>query len=191
VGGRNWSLPRWHDMAAYEHDVSELWHRPVFVDDAGFLIIMIYLKTLLLGLLSTAFSLTAPFAVPFALLFTKRDATALAWSWYDTPDEPALIGLYEPQIAAIYGDGKGWRWWAAAWWWFGIRNTGHGFASLFAVPVDQHWPEGNGMWRNGELFAMRYQLWLIQFFYGWAIYASAKGGLEARPKISIKTRNAT
>ena len=79
----------------------------------------------------------------------------------------------------------------AAWWWFGIRNTGHGFASLFSVPVDKHWPEGNGVWRNGKLFAMRYQLWLIQFFYGWAIYASAKGGLEARPKISIKTRNAT
>lgn len=145
-------------------------------------------KTFALGLLCLVFSLSAPFVVPVALLFTRRDAKALAWSWYDTPDEPDLIGLYEPAINDLYIH-RGW--WVACWVWFGIRNRADGFNSLFAVPARKHWPEGAGYWEDGELFMRRWKLGPLLLVFGWPVYASDKYGLllEARPMISVKIRN--
>lgn len=145
------------------------------------------IKTVFLGLLCLLFSLTAPFIVPFALLFTKRDAKNLAWAWYDTPDERDLIGLYEPVINDLYIH-RGW--WIACYVWFGIRNRGQGFDSLFAVPAKAHWPEGVGDWADGELFISRRKMGPLLFVFGWQIYASNKWGslLEARPTISVKLR---
>ncbi len=150
---------------------------------------MLYVKTFFLGLASLLFSLTAPFVVPFALLCTARDARALAWSWYDTPDEPELYDLGEAGVKRVH-DLLGH--WLAAYYWFGIRNRGHGFDALFALP----WPKdhlgdgGVGTWREGGLFAARKQWGVVQFFYGWQAYRSRRfaSGFEVRPKVTLKFR---
>ena len=153
---------------------------------------MKYLKVIFIYLLGLLFGCTAPVMVPFALLFTKRDAKVLAWSWYDTPDEKDFIGLYEPKVQKKldrYG------WFVAAWYWFGIRNRGHGFASLFSQPAPGHWANETGANDGDEFFFWRGVFPVLGWFelhlsFGWAVYASSryKPEFEYRPKVAIKTR---
>ncbi|MBX9612433.1 MAG: hypothetical protein K2X51_12500 [Burkholderiales bacterium] len=150
---------------------------------------MIFYKTFLFGLAALLFSWTAPFMVPFALFCTKRESTTLAWPWYDTPDEPDLYDLQEPGVKRVH-DLFGH--WLTAYYWFGIRNRGHGFDALFARP----WPRdhlgggGVGTWHEGGLFAVRKQWGFVQFFYGWQAYRSKRfeTGFEVRPKVTAKFR---
>lgn len=144
------------------------------------------ITTALTGLLCFVFSLTAPFVVPFALLCTDRQATKLAWSWYDTPDEKRFIGFYEPAVQRVY-DRFGW--FIAGWYWFGLRNRSHGFDSLFSREALSHWPPTGSHEREG-LFLTRGRWWYIVFSFGWPVYASSKypSGLEYRPQLSLKSR---
>ncbi len=153
------------------------------------------LKTALLSLLCFAVSLTAPFVVPIALLFTPRDSKVLAFSWYGTPDEPDLYDLDMAGVKSVY-DRYGH--WMAAWYWFGWRNRAHGFESLFSQPATAHWPAWDGAeagrFRSPDGFfldATRYGSFIV--LLGWQVYASKKyaSGLEYRPKLSIKRRPLT
>jgi hypothetical protein len=143
----------------------------------------------LLGLLCFAFALTAPFLVPIALLFTPRDAKRLAWSWYDTPDEPDLYDLDIPTVRALH---ERWGRFITAWYWFGWRNRAHGFDSLFSEIATAHWPEGEGTYQAGEFFITRRRHGDFVLVFGWQVYASQKyaTGLEFRPQLAIKRRPA-
>jgi hypothetical protein len=147
------------------------------------------LSVVLKSILCSLFALTAPFMVPFALLFTKRDALDLAWSWYDTPDEPDLIDLDGVhQAREIY---EKWGWFIGAWYWFGIRNRGHGFESLFSKPAKRHWDDVEGLLQNEDGFFLKRTRWgNLLFVFGWQVYASKKypTGLEYRPKLTVKYR---
>ena len=140
-----------------------------------------------LGLLCFLVALTAPLVVPFALLFTKRDAKALAWSWYDTPDEPDLYDLDMPTVREVY---ERWGHWITAWYWFGIRNRAHGFDSLFAKEAPAHWPEGDGEWADGDFFISRKRYGDFIVVFGWQVYGSSTFAtkLEYRPQLAIKRR---
>jgi hypothetical protein len=148
---------------------------------------MTKLKTAALGILCLLVSLTAPFAVPIALLFTARDAKNLAWAWYDTPDEPDLIGLYEPSVALIYAR---YGWFIACWYWFGWRNRAHGFDSLWSCEADRYWPPGDGSWVNSDKFLVMRHFGPLLLEFGWPVYASKKypSGLEFRPMLTVKNR---
>lgn len=148
------------------------------------------LHVVVVSLLGTLVGLSAPFVVPVALLFTRRDAKNLAFPWYDTPDEPELIGLYEPTVQRI-SDKYGW--FISAWYWFGLRNRAHGFDSLWSKEAPSHWPE-TGSHESGEFFISR-RSWNMPGFrfvwtFGWPVYASTRcpSGFEYRPQMSIKTR---
>lgn len=150
-------------------------------------------RLVLLNLMFILFGFTAPLMVIFALLFTKRDAKVLAWSWYDTPDEDDFIGLYEPDVKENF-DKYGWFY--AAWDWFGVRNRGHGFVSLWSKEAPGHWPEGPGEFENGEFFYNRtyypvFNKFMLHITFGWAVYASRKydSKFEYRPKMAVKTRS--
>lgn len=137
---------------------------------------MFKIYTAFLGIIGFLFGLTAWFVVPIALCFTKKSDSNLPkfFSWYDTPDEINLIGLYEHQVLWVYNK---FGWFMACWYWFGIRNRGHGFYSFFS--------------RNDQPFWIKKQWWRLQFTFGWQPYASKKypNGVEYRPRIAIKTRN--
>ena len=140
-----------------------------------------------LGLLCLLFSLTAPFAVPIALLFTKREDKDIAWSWYDTPDEPDLYDLDMETVRKVY---ERFGHWIAAWYWFGFRNRAHGFESLFAREAPAHWPQGDDTFERDDFFLTRKRFGDFLFVFGWQVYASRKftSGLEYRPKLAIKRR---
>lgn len=141
-------------------------------------------------------ALLAPIAVFFALLFTSKGAKNLAWSWYDTPDEPEFIGLYEPTVQRIYDK---YGWFISAWYWFGIRNRGHGFDSLFSKEAPSYWPETGSHTRDEFFFIHKiskpYSIgsikWCFHYSFGWPVYTSTKypSKLEYRPQLSIKTRS--
>ena len=146
-------------------------------------------KPALLGILCFLFALTAPFVVPLALLFTKREDKNLhpAFVLWDTPDEPDLFDLDMVTVREVY---ERWGWFIAAWYWFGIRNRGHGFDSLFAMEAPAHWPEGEGTHAGGEFFLTRKRYGDFLLVFGWQVYASQKypSGLEYRPQLAIKRR---
>lgn len=153
---------------------------------------MKYLYIIAVDLLCLVFGLlTAPIVVPFALLFTKRDAVSLAWPLWGTPDEPAFMGMYEPAVKQKY-DRYGW--FIAAYYWFGFRNRAHGFASLFARPSPGHWLSEVGMQRRNEYFYWRKRVplrWFeLHLSFGWAVYASVQylSKFEYRPQVGVKTR---
>lgn len=155
---------------------------------------MKYLTVAALSILCFIVGLFAPFVVPFALLRTDKDATELAWSWWDTPDEPDFIGFYEPTVYSLY---KKYGWFMSAWYWFGLRNRAHGFYSLFSQPAPSHWPEVEGMWERDGFFLWRKRVPVVDWFqfhlvFGWTVYASPRypSGYEYRPQMSIKTRRA-
>ena len=142
------------------------------------------------GALSLAFGLTAPVAVPIALCFTKKHDVNLAWSWYDTPDEP---DLYDEDMKAVRWVAMRLGWRAAAYYWFGFRNRGHGFRSLFASRAYEHWPpdfEGMLFDMGGAFLLRKRFLRVFVFVFGYQVYASKKflTGLEYRPMLSIKLR---
>lgn len=141
------------------------------------------------GVLNQLVSLTAPFVVPFALIFTPRSAKSLAWGWYDTPDEPELYDLNEEGVKKIH-DKFGHL--ITAWYWFGLRNRAHGFASVFARswPRDHVDPGGVGDFLVDGLFVSRRQWGFVQGIFGWQAYRSVKfpTGFEVRPVLSIKFR---
>lgn len=144
------------------------------------------LYVIIISLLGTLVGMSAPFVVPLALLFTKRDAKNLAFAWYDTPDEPELIGLYEPTVQRIADK---WGWFISAWYWFGLRNRAHGFDSAFSKEAPEHWPE-TGSHERGEFFLTRARWGYFVFTFGWPVYHTTKypSGFEYRPQMSIKTR---
>lgn len=154
---------------------------------------MKYLKVIFISLLCAVFGLTAPFVVPVALLFTERDAKDLpkAFAWYDTPDEKDLFGWYETTVKETY---EKYGWFVAAWVWFGWRNRGHGFASLFSKEAPGHWSFTEGSGTNGDFFFWRKHIpvkWFeLHLTFGWAVYSSTRypTGFEYRPRMAIKTR---
>lgn len=139
------------------------------------------------GLACFLFGLTAPFVVPFALLFTPRDAKDLAWPLWDTPDEPDLYDLDMVTVRKVY---ERLGWFMAGWYWFGIRNRGHGFDSLFAKEAPAHWPEGEATFERDPFFITRYRMGGFLLVFGWQVYGSKKfpTGLEYRPQLAIKRR---
>lgn len=150
---------------------------------------MKYVTTALLGVLCLAFSLTAPFVAPIALIFTARDAKSLPpiFFLWDTPDEPDLYDLDIPAVRAVY---ERWGWFVTAWYWFGIRNRGHGFDSLFAREAPAYWPEGEGSHERDGYFIDNKRFGDFLLVFGWQVYASHKymSGLEYRPKLAVKGR---
>jgi len=154
------------------------------------------LYVIFVALLCFVVAQTAPLAVFFALLCTKRDAKNLAWSWYDTPDEAEFIGLYEPTVQRIYNK---YGWFISAWYWFGLRNRAHGFDSLFSKEAPSYWPEGGPHKRDGFFYTRKiskpYSLgkisWCFHTSFGWPVYSSSKypSKLEYRPQLAIKTRH--
>lgn len=149
-------------------------------------------KPALLGILCFLFALTAPFVVPLALLFTKREDKNLhpAFALWDTPDEPDLFDLDMETVREVY---ERWGWFVTAWYWFGLRNKGHGFESLFAREAPAHWPGDSlaeGLLTEGDFFIRRKRLGDFLLVFGWQVYASQKfkSGLEYRPKLAIKRR---
>ncbi len=149
-------------------------------------------------LLGNLFALSAPMIVPIALLFTSRTAKSLPkfFSWYDTPDEDELIGMYEETVKAIHDK---YGWFAAAYYWFGLRNLGHGFVSMFSRRARWHWPNGWDLstGNKAEFFKTASGEWIrttrkgnFIVFAGWQVYASRTHdtGLEYRPVLSIKHR---
>lgn len=147
------------------------------------------IKPAALGLLCFLFSLTAPFVVPIALLFTKREDKNLhpAFALWDTPDEPDLFDLDMVTVRRVY---ERFGWFITAWYWFGIRNRGHGFDSLFAREAPAHWPEGEATFERDPFFITRYRMGDFLLVFGWQVYASKKfaTGLEYRPQLAIKRR---
>jgi hypothetical protein len=127
--------------------------------------------------------------VPFALLFTRREATNLAWAWYDTPDEPQLYDLKMTTVRWVY---ERFGHWVAAYYWFGFRNAGHGFESLFAQSAPKHWPEGEGHFTCDDFFLERTRIGPFLFVFGWQVYGQVvkrwPSGLEYRPKLTLKYR---
>lgn len=142
--------------------------------------------------------MTAPFVMLVVIWSIKPfDKNLPSWaSWYDTPDEEDLVGLYEDTVKSISNK---FGWLAAAYYWFGLRNKAHGFQSLFAKPAIQHWPKG---WNLPTASVTRYSgslldLWIytrrigpVLAVFGWQIYSSSKfaTGLEARPVMTLKYR---
>lgn len=142
------------------------------------------------SLLVFLMGIVAFFVTPFALLLPKRDGKRIAWKWLDTPDEDAFIGMYEPTVQRIF-DKQGW--FMAAWYWFGVRNRAHGFASRYSQEAPGHWPE-TGSHERGEFFISRrsweFSKFTVVTVFGWVVYKSGKypSGFEYRPRMAIKTR---
>lgn len=158
---------------------------------------MIYLKTTLIGIICFVVGLTAPFVVPFALLFTCRYSGKLprAFAWYDTPDVSRLSGIVGLDEAAVlrvydkYGE------WAARYFWYGLRNRAHGFDSLFSSEAPSQWEFLEGYGERGDKFYWRkhfpiFNLFAIHASFGWQVYSSKKypSGYEYRPQAAVKTR---
>lgn len=146
-------------------------------------------STFLKALWCLLFSFTAPFVMLFGMWTVSEKSTRLPWflSWYRTPDEVNLVGLYEPDVASLWA--KCWR--CSVYVWYGWRNRAHGMHQLFAKEVSG-WPDDRmGMVEFGQ------GLWIIQkqltkhfrFIFGWGVYRNLDGKFWARPVLSIKWRS--
>lgn len=147
-------------------------------------------STLCKGVTAALFSFTAPFVMLIGMWTVRKDSTSLpSWLyWYDTPDEPELVGLYEPAVQKLWN-----IWWRLAVYdWFGFRNRAHGFTQLFSKESLSHWEEGVGSHRsiNSAAWLNVKQFGILRTYFGWQVYYTQKyaSGLEYRPMFSVKVR---